>query len=388
MLIRHYSLLFIFSVFLFSVCAKPVTGKIDHKQSSTVSAETVQPSHAEPVGLLDNDKQKAISIPIESRPYITVAWVSQQTYATTVQAPARVEFRAKALSTVGAVVAGRLGKINVQVGDHVKAGTALATLDSTEAAQMRADVARAKAELQRAEEHAKRQTAMQKSGVSLEIERAEANIQLRQAQSDYTRSLQAVRLLGEGSDQSIVLRAPLGGVVLRINASVGAAVEAGAVLFELGEPGALWIVADVFDNDLSLIEKGAKVMLQISASPEPVSGRVVAISASMQADLRRSAVYIELDDAHLTLKPGMFARASIAVAGPRRIVLPTTAVLIKDKKQTVVYVQTADGRFEPRDVIVGQARDGQVPVLEGLDEGDRVVISGALLLDSAAAMLL
>lgn len=376
---RNYSLFFI-PFFLLNACTEPSPGEADRKQSS---AESIKPSQTTAAG-----SQKAVSIPLESRPYITVAAVSPQSFAATVQAPARVEFRAKALSTVGAVVAGRLGKINVQVGDRVKAGAALATLESSEAAQMRADVARAKAELQRAEDHAKRQAVMQKSGVGLEIERAEADIQLRQARADYQRSVQAVRLLGEGADQSIVLRAPIDGVVLRTNVSTGAAVEAGTVLFELGEPGALWIVADVFDNDLPLIEKGAKATLQISALPEPVSGHVAAISASMQPDLRRGAVYIEVDEAGLMLKPGMFARASINAAGPRRIVLPTTAVLIKDKKQTVVYLETAEGQFEPRNVTVGQARDGQVPVLEGLAEGDRVVISGALLLDSAAAMLL
>ena len=289
---------------------------------------------------------------------------------------------------MGAVVAGRLGKINVQVGGHVKAGTALATLESTEAAQMRADVARAKAELQRAEDRAKRQAIMKRSCVGLEMERAEADVQLWQARADYERSMQAVRLLGSGTGQSVVLRAPIDGVVLRVNASIGAAVEAGAVLFELGEPGALWIVADVFDNDLALIEKGAKATMQFSALPEPVYGHVAALSAAMQTDLRRGAVYIALDDANVILKPGMFARASIDAAGPRRIVLPTTAVLIKDKKHTVVYVETVDGLFEPRNVVIGQARDGQVPMLEGLGEGERVVVSGALLLDSAAAMLL
>jgi len=376
---RNYSLFFI-PFLLLNACTEPTTGVADRKQSS---AESVKPPQTTAAG-----SQKAVSIPPESRSYITVAEVSPQSFAATVQAPARVEFRAKALSTAGAVVAGRLGKINVQVGDRVKAGTALATLESSEAAQMRADITRAKAELQRAEDRAKRQAVMQKSGVGLEIERAEADIQLRQARADYQRSVQAVRLLGEGVDQSIVLRAPIDGVVLRSNASIGAAVEAGAVLFELGEPGALWIVADVFDNDLALIEKGAKASIQISAFPAPVSGRVAAVSAAMQTDLRRGAVYIELDDTHLILKPGMFARASIEAAGPNRIVLPTTAVLIKDKKQTVVYLETAEGQFEPRNVIIGQAREGQVPVLEGLAEGDRVVVSGALLLDSAAAMLL
>lgn len=154
-----------------------------------------------------------------------------------------------------------------------------------------------------------------------------------------------------------MLHAPIDGVVLRVNASIGAAVEAGAVLFELGEPDALWIVADVFDNDLALIEKNAKATMQISALSEPVSGHVATVSAAMQTDLHR-------------------------------IVLPATAVLINDKKQTLVYVETADGLFEPRNVVIGQARDVQVPMLEGLGEADRVVVSGALLLDSAAAMLL
>lgn len=373
---------------LLNACTEPTPGEADRERSSVVSVENVKSAQTEQSGSQSVGKQKTISIPLESRPYISVAVVSPQTFAATVQAPSRVEFRAKALSTVGAVVAGRLGKINVQVGDRVKAGTALATLESSEAAQMRADVARAKAELQRAEDRAKRQAIMQKSGVGLEIERAEADIQLRQARADYQRSVQAVRLLGEGADQSIVLRAPIDGVVLRANASIGAAVEAGSVLFELGEPGALWIVADVFDNDLALIEKGAKASIQISAFPAPITGHVAAVSAAMQTDLRRGAVYIELDDTHLILKPGMYAKASIEAAGPRRIVLPTTAVLIKDKKQTIVYLEIAEGQFEPRNVTVGQARDGQVPVLEGLGEGDRVVISGTLLLDSAAAMLL
>jgi cobalt-zinc-cadmium efflux system membrane fusion protein len=385
---REYLFIVVISVLLLTGCKTPATEENDHRQPLAASTDGAHSSQNGSSGLKNIGKQKAISIPMESRPYITAAAVTPQAFTAKVQAPARVEFRSKALSTVGAVLAGRLGKINVQVGDRVKAGTALATLDSSEAAQMRADLARAKAELQRAEDRARRQAIMQKSGVGLEVELTEAEIQLRQARADYERSAQAMRLLGNGAGQSIVLRAPVDGVVLRVNASIGAAVEAGAVLFELGEPGVLWVVADVFDSDLPLIEKGAKAMVQTSALSDPVSGRVAAVSAAMQTDLRRGEVYIELDDANLILKPGMFARASIEAAGPHRIVLPTTAVLIKDQKQTVVYVETAEGVFEPRNVTVGQARDGLVPVLEGIGEGERVVTSGTLLLDSAAAMLL
>jgi len=376
------------AILLLMGCTDPKSGSSEHKQPSETQATQIQPPSADQANRQTVNQHKAITIPSASRPYITVAVISPQTFTATVQAPSRVEFRAKALSTVGAVVSGRLGKIDVQVGDPVKAGAPLATLESTEAAQMRSDVLRTKDELQRAEDRARRQETMLKSGVGLEIERNEANIMLREARTDYERSVQAIELLGSGNAQSVVLRAPIDGVVLRVNASIGTAVEAGAVLFELGEPGALWIVADVFENDLPLIEKGAKVELQITTLSKPVTGHVAAVSAAMQADLRRGAVYIELDNANLLLKPGMFARAMIEVAGPKRIVLPTSAVLIKNQNQTIVYIETSDGVFEPRNVLIGQAHDGFVPVLEGLNAGERVVTSGTLLLDSEASMLL
>jgi cobalt-zinc-cadmium efflux system membrane fusion protein len=84
----------------------------------------------------------------------------------------------------------------------------------------------------------------------------------------------------------------------------------------------------------------------------------------------------------------MFARVSIQAAGPKHIVLPTSAVLVKDGKQTIVYVETGDNLFEPRPVLVGQARDGFTPVIQGLSGGERVVVSGGLLLDAAASLLL
>lgn len=379
-------LLFFLAVLLLTGCSDAVS---DETASESVPAVRVVGDEPADDGAskLHADRPQAVEISPASRAYLSVTTVEPKSVESTVSAPARVEFRGKALSTVGAVVAGRLGKINVQVGDRVKPGDALAILESPQAAQMRSDVERTRAELGRANDRAKRQAIMQQKGVGLEIERVEAETQLRQARSDFERSLQAARLLGEGSGQVVVLRAESDGVVLRVDATIGAAVEAGAVLFEMGEPKALWVVADVFENDLPLIKEGAKATIQTSVQTATMTGHVARVSASMQTESRRGSVYIELDDANVALKPGMFARATIEAAGPERIVLPTTAVLIKDNKQTVVYLETSDGRFEPRPVVVGQARDGYVPVIEGLSSGDRVVSAGALLLDSAAAQL-
>jgi len=330
----------------------------------------------------------AIRLKPESRAYISVETIQPQAFSGTVSAPGRVDFRAKAVSSAGTVVAGRISDVHVQIGDRVKAGQPLATLASVDAAQMRSDFNRAKVELTRAEDRLRRQQEMQRTGVGLEVERLEAEAQLREARADFERSRNDLHLLGEGTAEQVVVRAPMDATVLRTLASVGTAVEAGAALFELGEPSALWIIADVFEKDLLLVEKGAEASIELASSPQPVKGHVVAESAAIQPDLRRASVFIDADDAAAPLKPGMYARVSIQAAGPQRIVLPNTAVLIKNGSETIVYLETGDQVFAPRRVRVGQSRDGMVPVLEGLSGGERVVVSGALLLDTEAAMLL
>lgn len=335
-----------------------------------------------------SDGKRPVSLRPEALPYITIREIRPETHAGTISAPARVEFRAQAVSTVGTVVAGRIGKILVQIGDRVKAGTPLAVLASGEAAQMRSDYSRAAAELARAQDQLRRQLEMQRTGVGLEIERVAAETQAKQAQTELERSRDFVKLLGDGNAAEVVVRAPMDSVVLKTHVATGAAVGSGSPLFDLGEPSAAWVVADVFEKDLLLVEKGAKAIIELASSPEPIVGHVVGESAALETELRRASVFIEPDNRQIALRPGMFARVVIEASAPEQIVVPTAAVLIKDGRETVVYVETAANRFEARPVQVGQSREGMVPILKGLSAGERVVVGGALLLDGEAALLL
>ncbi|WP_445366611.1 efflux RND transporter periplasmic adaptor subunit [Methylomonas sp. BW4-1] len=332
--------------------------------------------------------KRTVSLRPDSLPYIKVQEIQPEAFAGTISAPARVDFRAQAISTAGTVVAGRITKIHVQIGDRIKAGAPLATLASGEATQMRSDYARAVAELTRAEDHLRRQMEMQRTGVGLEIERVEADTQLKQAKTELERSRDFLKLLGDGSAAEVIVRAPMDSMILKAHVSTGAAVAPGAPLFDLGEPSAAWIIADVFEKDLLLVEKGAKAVIELASSPEPILGHVVAESAAIQTDLRRASVFIEPDDPKLSLRPGMYARVTIEASTPNRIILPTASILIKDGRETLVYVETAPNVFEARPVQVGQSREGITPVLKGLSGGERVVVSGALLLDGEASLLL
>ena len=107
----------------------------------------------------------------------------------------------------------------------------------------------------------------------------------------------------------------------------------------------------------------------------------------MSNGLRTASVRIELEEKPAGLRPGMFGRVRIesAAVGPT---LPTEAVLIKDGKDSVVYVAKDALTFERRAVVVGQSIEGRVQVISGLSRGERVVVRGALLLDGAAEQLL
>ncbi|MEW6039763.1 MAG: efflux RND transporter periplasmic adaptor subunit [Pseudomonadota bacterium] len=348
------------------------------------------PSAPEPLPSPDarGNPRRTVSLRAESLPYITVQEIHPEAFAGTISAPARVDFRTKAISTAGTVVAGRVTKIHVQIGDRIKAGDPLATLVSGDAAQMRSDFARAEAELARADDRLRRQRQMERAGVGLEVERMEAETEFKQARTEFERSRDFLKLLGEGTAGEVTVRAPMDSMVLRADVSVGASVGSGAPLFELGEPAAAWIVADVFEKDLLLVEKGAKAVIELASLPNAIHGHVVGESAAIQTEFRRGSVFIEPDDPRTPLKPGMYARVTIEASAPSRIILPTTAILIRDGKETVVYVEVSPGTFEARSVQVGQSREGMTPVLQGLAGGERVVVKGALLLDGEAAMLL
>lgn len=351
-----------------------------------------QPAASSPRPSKDDavSKAKIVRVRAESLPFLTIEPALSQEEAEPVRAPGRVEFRQQAVSSVGAQVAGRVAAIRVQPGDRVHAGDVLMVLHSPEAAASRAALSTARASLRLAEETAKRQAQMLARGVGLELEKLEADRQLTEARAEFDRADRTAQLLGEGDGAQIAVKAPIAGTVLKLKTSVGAAVEpGGGGLIELGDAGTLWIVAEVFERDLSLLAEGNEANVELSALPtHPLKGKVSALGAVFADEQRRAPVYIGLMESAPNLRPGMYARVAIQPRQTERLLLPTSAVLVKDGQRTVVYVETAAGEFTQRTVTVGTPSEGRVPVLDGLQAGERVVVHGALLLDGEAEQLL
>lgn len=303
--------------------------------------------------------------------------------------PGRIVFRPQAQSAVGATMSGRVVELLVRAGETLKAGAPLLTIDSADAAAGRAALDQANTRLAAAESVFNRQVEMVEKGVGLEFERQEAEARLKEARAEQERARHAAGLIGAGQGIRFTVRAPSDGVVMAIRVAVGATVAPGGEpLLELGDPTRLQVVAQVPESDLGRIVAGQDAEVELPALSARVSARVENFSPRVDPESRRSQLYLALAGRTDGLRAGMMAQVSLRVGAAEGVSVPTTAVLIKEGRKRVVYVERPDGNFEARDVQTGRSQDGRVAILKGLAIGERIVVRGALLLDTQAEQLL
>ena len=183
---------------------------------------------------------------------------------------------------------------------------------------------------------------------------------------------------------NLVLRSPVNGVVLEKNAVAGARFAPGEILFKLADLSTVWVLAEVAEQDQTLLRVGQSTKVTVDAYPGMAFvGKVSFISPVLTPQTRTVQVRVELPNRDSKLRPGMFASVQLATEKSPSAVLsiPVSAVLDSGVRQ-VVLVQVADGRFAPRTVKLGQRTDEYVEVLEGMGEGEQVVTRANFLLDA------
>jgi len=302
----------------------------------------------------------------------------------------RTAFRPKALSAVTAPFAGRVAEVLVEPGQRVRAGAPLFALESADMLQARANLEQARLKQRLAQEVLARQNEMAKRGVGLEVERFEAEMKAREADSELKRAERGAALAGPGEGTRVEVRSPTEGIVVAVKVTRGATVPSGGEpLVEIGNPGGLWVVADVPENEISLVSKATKAQVEISALNLSLAGRLAGVAPRSDPETRRTPFYVELERAPAELRAGLLVRVSVYAPGQAgEIWLPVTAVLLKEGGRRIVYVESEPGKFVPREIEVTDERGGRVRVLKGLQPGERAVMRGALLVDREAEQLL
>jgi len=183
------------------------------------------------------------------------------------------------------------------------------------------------------------------------------------------------------------LAAPISGVIAELGVREGSTVMAGMTLFRLVDLSTVWVNAEVPEAQASWVTPGAKVAVRVQAYPERVfEGRVGALLPEVSAATRTVRTRIEVANPGSLLKPGMYATIAFQQSAKRESVLVPSEAVIRTGARDVVIVALGEGRFRAARVEVGFESGGQSEIREGLQAGDKVVLSGQFLIDSEASL--
>jgi Cu(I)/Ag(I) efflux system membrane fusion protein len=187
--------------------------------------------------------------------------------------------------------------------------------------------------------------------------------------------------------KNLHIHSPFDGVVMNIGAREGQYVTPATELYKIADLSRVWVIADVYENEIPWIRAGDPADMKLAAIPGRVfSGRVGYIYPYAEAKTRTIKVRVEVDNPDLLLKPDMFADVVIhAQRTVDALVIPAEAV-VRSGEREQVFVVRAPGKFEPRVVKLGVSSEGLVQVLDGLAEGDEVVTSSQFLIDSESKL--
>jgi Cu(I)/Ag(I) efflux system membrane fusion protein len=183
---------------------------------------------------------------------------------------------------------------------------------------------------------------------------------------------------------TLPLLSPVNGVVLEKPAQEGMRFMPGELLFRIADLSHVWLLAEVFEQDIGTVRLGQTVQVDINAYPERFfTGKVSFIYPSLAMETRTVKVRIELQNDQDLLKPGLFGGVSLKTEEEKdaRLAIPDSAVIDSGTRQ-IVLLQLGEGRFEPRAVKLGRKVDGYYEVLEGLIEGEELVIHANFLIDA------
>lgn len=301
---------------------------------------------------------------------------------------ARVAYDEDLTARMSVPVSGRVTSLLAQTGDTVKAGQPLLVLDSPDLGSALSDLERAQADVQ-----VKRRAVARLRGLApgdavaaREVEQAEAD--LAQAVSEQTRAerrLKNLNPLGQPiQGQRMTLRSPLNGVVTE--RSAGPAMEVSASLsdplFVISDLRRLWVLADLPERLVGQVHAGDRLLIEGEAAGVRREARVEQVGRVIDPNSRRAVLRATVDNRDGRLMPEMFVRAWLQSRDALRAIRVPNAAVVNHGVYAYVFVETRPGHFQRRRVDLATRGGDFSFIRQGVIAGEKVVVSGALLLDA------
>ena len=326
-----------------------------------------------------NHPQLALLTTVDVRPSTAVA----------IDLPARLTWNESRTQRIFPAFAGRVTAIRADVGQSVKAGAVLAQMASPDFGQAQADAARAAVDAQLTQKSLARQKELLAAGVIARKDFEQAEAEAARAQTEVLRTQARTKLYGGGSgfNQQLGLVSGINGIVVERNLNPGQELrpdQSGVGVpapFVVSDPTSLWVQIDARERDVASLRAGSTFELVVPTLPgEKFLGKVVTSGDAIDPTTRTIKVRGEVANPDRRLKAEMLATARLERHLGGGLLIPASAVVLRGTQHTV-YVQTAPGIFEPRDVRISYQDSKQAVVARGLEAGDKVVSENVLLLE-------
>jgi cobalt-zinc-cadmium efflux system membrane fusion protein len=350
-------------------------------------AERKTPTEAKEAAKTEGGKEaggQKLSAEEAQRAGLKVETLAQQAFADAITVTATIRPNQDRIARVAPRVEGRIVQVTANLGAQVKAGQALAMLDSLAIGEAQSALLQAQSSQRVAQADFKRAESLVADEIIPQRDFLRAKAELEKASGELRSAQNRLRLLGGSArsdgaaNSTFALTSPLAGTVIQKKAIVGELGTPSDALFTVADLSKVWIEANLTEDTLSKVRVGSAATVTVTAYPgERFAGRVTYLASLLDKDSRTVPARIEVENKDGRLKPEMFATATIETNGAKREVLsvPDAAILLLQGQPTI-FVQEHGG-YEPRAIEPGDKLSGRTVIKSGVAAGEKVVTAGA-----------
>ena len=315
--------------------------------------------------------------------YLKTATVEVGQVPTTEALQGAIVYNDDLTSKITSPISGRVTKIYAQIGDKVKMGQPLVMIDSPEFGQANADLMKSESDLILKRQGFERAKTLYEGEVIAKKEFENTEADLKQAEAEHQRALNRLKNYGVSKNNNFMLSTKVNGIVTERQVNPGSEVSPNSTsLFVVTDPKHLWVNIEVPEKDLDKIHLKQHLKIETSAYPnESFQATVTTISKVLNPDTRRVMVRCTLENLDEKLKPEMYAYATPI---DDELIMPHVVndAVITEGVKSFVFVERSPGEIEKRLVKISYQGHKEAYISEGLHEGERVIVTSTLLLNS------
>jgi membrane fusion protein, heavy metal efflux system len=365
---------------------------------SSVSALSATSAHAEASAAGDTGDPNTLNLTDAQLAAVKVEPVETREFPVEKEAVGSIDFNEDMETQVFTPYQGKIIALFASIGDDVKKGQTLFTIDSPDLLAAESNLIAAAGVMELTTRNLARLRELYKTLAVSQHDLEQGISDQQTAEGNLRAGRDAVRIFGKSdaeidqivadrkADPTLVVPSPIEGRVVQRNAAPGLFVQPGnpPPPYVVADINTMWMLANVVEIDSPAFRLGQQVKVRLSAFPDRVyDGKVTTIGAMVDPNTRRVLVRSEINDPQHELRSGMFGNFVISIGAPvASAAVPLSGVVREGDGTQTVWVTADRRRFTRRTVKIGDQRDGYRQILEGLQVGELVATDGAVFLSN------